>query len=198
MEFKLVTGNFLPSLRRREDLSWTSSLHSTSRLDPSGNTLITTNWSSPTSSQQSHERHGLSSSRISHVLLLQRRDDGHVGTVPQLRDAGLHVLRTVGHDDGDVLLHGGSGRVHVPWAGGLQLTKCVHLPEFFVPLPRYVSYFLTIPVTNRSSFREFLSVVHSNATFSSQLSHGKTLYKASQVSWDRVYTVHVHVQHTIL
>ena len=55
--------------------------------------------------QQSHDWDGLPPPGFSDVVLLQRRDDGRdVRIVSKLRDAGLHVLRTVGDDDGDVEL----------------------------------------------------------------------------------------------
>ena len=55
-------------------------------------------------SQQSHDWDGLPPVGLSDVVLLQCRDDWHVRIVSKLRDAGLHVLRTVGDDDGDVEL----------------------------------------------------------------------------------------------
>ena len=55
-------------------------------------------------SQQPHDWDGLSPPGLSDVVLLQCRGDWHVRIVSKLRDAGLHVLRTVGDDDGDVEL----------------------------------------------------------------------------------------------
>ena len=108
-------------------------------MDPLGNfvLLICLHSLLTPDSQQSHDWDGFPPPGLSDVLLLQRWDDWHVRTVSKLRDAGgLHVLRPVGDDDGDVELDVRAGELDVPRAGRSQLTKRVHLPQFFLPLPR--------------------------------------------------------------
>ena len=121
--------------------------------------------------QQSHDWDGLPPPGFSDVVLLQRRDDGRdVRIVSKLRDAGLHVLRPVGDDDGDVELDVRAGELDVSWPGRSQLTKRVHLPQFFLPLPRYYLGLSLITDRKYLTFREFLAALHSNAAFSSELS----------------------------
>ena len=143
-------------------------------MDPLGNfvLLICLHSLLTPDSQQPHDWDGLSPPGLSDVVLLQRRNVGHVGTVFKLRDAGLHVLRPVGDDDGDVELDVRAGELDVSWPGRSQLTKRAHLPQFFLPLPRYYLGPRLSLNTDRKylTFRELLAALHSNAAFSSELS----------------------------